>query len=173
MSSGEYAEGTEEQAEAEPLLELEAATTPSARPVEALESVEGLTITEAASAFGLSVSSIRRLLKAGKLLGAAKVSGPKGSEYRIPPGALEALGYKARATAGGAALTVARAALETEVLSGRVAELEASLELERVRRLAAEEKAQALEANLDDLRLALSKLPAALERPKRRGILRR
>lgn len=149
-------------------LELEASTGAQERPSEASTSVEGLTVAEAATAFGISVSTIRRLLREGKVAGAAKVPGPKGSEYRLPPGSLEALGYRVKETLGGAMLTTARASLEAEELAAKVAGLEASLELERVRRQAAEEKAEALAANLDDLRTALAKLPAALEAPKRR-----
>ena len=168
MSAGDYSEAEAEQAP----LELEARTSEPARTTEP-PSVEGLTVPEAATAFGLSVSTVRRLLKSDKLPGVAKVPGPKGVEYRIPPAALEALGYKPRETQGGAMLTAARAQLEAEQLSATVARLEAALEVEQVRREAAERQAATLEANLEDLRLALSKLPAALEPPKRRRILRR
>ena len=164
MSTTDYPQDTPEHSP----LALEASTTEPERPQEASGNVEGLTVSEAATAFGLSVSTIRRLLKEGKVAGAAKVPGPKGSEYRIPPGALEALGYKVKATLGGAMLTTARASLEAEELAAKVARLEAALELERVRREAAEGKAEALAANLEDLRTALAKLPAALEAPKRR-----
>lgn len=163
MSTGDYSPGNGEHSP----LELEASTTEPARPVEPAASVEGLSVAEAATAFGLSVSTVRRLLKESKLAGAAKVPGPKGSEYRIPPSALEALGYSPKATLGGAMLTTARASLEVETLSARVRELEASLELERVRRETAEQKAELVSANLEDLRAALSKLPPVLEAPKR------
>lgn len=168
--SSDYSEEATEQAAP---LELEASTSDPARTIETSEAVPGLTVPEAATAFGLSVSTVRRLLKGDKLPGVAKVPGPKGVEYRIPPAALEALGYTPKETQGGAMLTAARAALEAQELAASVARLEAALELERVRREAAEVKAQALEANLEDLRLALSKLPAALEAPKRRGFRRR
>lgn len=164
MSTPDYPRDTEEHSP----LELEASTTEPARPLEHTGSVEGLSVAEAATAFGLSVSTIRRLLKEGKVAGAAKVPGPKGSEYRLPPGSMEALGYKVKATLGGAMLTTARASLEAEELAAKVASLEASLELERVRRQAAEDKAETLSASLDDLRTALSKLPPALEYPRRR-----
>lgn len=164
MSTADYSPAEGEHSP----LALGASSEPSQRPSEPSTSVEGLTVAEAATAFGLSVSTIRRLLKEGKVAGAAKVPGPKGSEYRLPPGALEALGYKVKATLGGAMLTTAQASLEAETLAAKVAGLEASLELERVRRQAAEDKAEALAANLEDLRAALAKLPAALEAPKRR-----
>ena len=169
MTSADYSAGEDDHSP----LELEASTTPPPRPPEPVESVEGLTVAEAASAYGLSVSTIRRLLSAGKVEGAAKVPGPKGTEYRIPPSGLEKLGYRAKETRAGAVLTAARASLEAEELTRRVSELEASLELERVRREAAEGRAELLESNLEDLRSALSKLPPALEAPKKRKLFRR
>lgn len=142
-------------------LELEASTTEPARVPEA--SGPGLTVAEAASAYGLSVSTIRRLLDKGKLRGAGKHPGPKGLEYRIPPGALEALGYAPKQTQSGAILTASRAEAETEQLRARVRELEASLETERLRREGAEQRAELLEGNVADLRMALDKLPRMLE----------
>ena len=142
---------------------LEASTSEPARPPMPSDSVEGLTLSDASAAYGLSVSSLRRLLKAGKLIGASKVAGPKGSEYRIPGAALEALGYRPRQSQAGALLTASRASLETEQLSSRVRELEASLETERALRSSAEREAELLRANLEDLRVALSKLPPMLE----------
>jgi excisionase family DNA binding protein len=153
--------------------EIASRSTEASRPPETVETIEGLTIAEAASAFGLSVSSIRRLLKAGKLKGAAKIPGAKGSEYRIPPASLEALGYKAKATQSGAVLTAARANLEAEQLTAKVAELQASLELERVRRESAEKELQAVSANLNDLREVIAKLPPAIEPPQKRKLFRR
>ena len=169
MSTGDYSPAEHDHSAP---LELEAATEET-RPPEAGTAVEGLTVAEAAAAYGLSVSTVRRLLSTGKLPGAAKVPGPKGSEYRIPPEALEGLGYRAKETRAGAVLTAARANLEAEELARRVTELEASLELERVLRQSAESRATDLEANLADLRTALAKLPAAIEAPKRGGIFRR
>lgn len=155
-------------------LELEASTTEPARPLlveddswdtgkarDPFFSVD-LTVADTASTYGISVSSVRRLLKEGKLRGAHKVPGPKGLEYRIPTGALEALGYSPKQTRAGAVLSASRAEAETEQLSARVRELEASLETERLLRTKAEERAELVERNLQDLRDALSKLPPAL-----------
>lgn len=158
--SPDYSEGSQRVAQP---LELEAATSEPARVPGGSEQVDGLTLTDAASAYGVSVPTLRRLLKAGKLPGAGKVPGPKGTEYRIPAGALEALGYKPKQSQAGAVLTASRAELETELLGARVRELEASLETERVLRAAAEKETELLRANLEDLRSALSKLPPALE----------
>ena len=177
MSTGDYSEGTHEHS---PPLELPASTTPPARVPTSGETIEGLTIAEAATAYGLSVSSIRRLLKAGKIPGAAKIPGPKGIEYRIPPASLESLGYSPKATQSGAILTAARASLESEELARQVAELKASLALEKVKRELAEERERLKEQQITDLRnfaetlkTALEKLPAAIEGPKRRGLFRR
>lgn len=162
-----------------PPLELEA-TTEDTRTPEAGTAVEGLTVTEAASAYGLSVITVRRLVTSGKLAGAAKVSGPKGSAWRIPPEALENLGYRPQGTRAAAAVAAARANLEVEEMRRQVVELMASLDLERTRREAAETRATDLEANLADLRTAieiaetaLAKLPAAIEAPKRRRFFRK
>jgi len=169
VSAADYSEALDEQPPEQPApLALEASTSEAARVPEPSEAVEGLTIAEAAAAYGLSVSSVRRKLKAGELAGAVKVPGPKGEEYRIPPAALEALGYRPKETRSGAVLTAARASLEAEQLAARVVELEALLEVERIRKQAAEEKAEALAENLSDLRDALARIPLALEAPKRR-----
>lgn len=177
MSATEYSEENHEQAQ--PLELPEASTTP-ARPPESAESVEGLTIAEAAAAFGISVTSVRRLLSKGKLAGAAKIPGPKGVTYRIPSAAFEALGYTPKETQSGALLTAARANLEAEELSRKVKELEATLELERLKRELSEERERLKDQQIEDLRnfseslrTALEKLPSALEAPKRRGIFRK
>lgn len=176
-SAAEYSEGTHEHS---PPLELPTSTTPPARVPGPVGTVEGLTMAEAATAYGLSVSSIRRLLKAGKIPGAAKVPGPKGIEYRIPPDSLEALGYSAKATQSGAILTAARASLEAEELAREVAELKSSLAFEKALRELAEERERLKEQQITDLRnftetlkMALEKLPAAIEAPKRGGLFRR
>ena len=177
MSTTDYSQGSNDQPKP---LELPATATESARPPVAGDSVEGLTIAEAASAFGLSVSTIRRLLKSGKILGAAKVPTPKGLEYRIPPSAFESLGYQAKATQSGAVLTAARASLEAEQLASEVRELKATLEMEKLKRELAEERERLKDQQIEDLRsfsdslrTALEKLPAALEAPKRRGLFRK
>lgn len=155
-------------------LELPEATTAQPRPIEPPSvSVEGLTVAEAATAFGLSVSTVRKKLAEGKLKGAAKVTGVKGVEYRIPPEALEAIGYTRKNTLAGAVLTAAQANLESEQLTAKVRELEALLELQKARVELAEVKASLLEHNLSDLRELMAKLPQAIEAPKRRGLFRR
>lgn len=47
-----------------------------------------VTIAEAARRLGVSVSTVRRRLKAGEIPGAHKAPGPDGEEYRIPVASL-------------------------------------------------------------------------------------
>jgi len=166
--SDDYSPG---EADYSPPLELEA-TTEDTRTPEAGTAVEGLTVTEAASAYGLSVITVRRLLTSGKLAGAAKVSGPKGSAWRIPPEALEKLGYRPGGTRAAAVVAAARAHLEVEEMNRHVAELLASLELERVKREAAERENRLLSESLEkseaNLAAALQRIPLPIEGPKKR-----
>jgi excisionase family DNA binding protein len=167
MSTADY---SPEPGEHSP-LELEASTSEPTR-TQSPPEVEGLSVTDAAGAYGVSVSTIRRLLKSGKLAGVL-VPGPKGSEYRVRGSDLEALGYRVRGTVPGATLTAARAGAEVEALSAKVSELEARLDLERVRRESAEREAEVLAQSLEDLRLVISKLPAALPAGSRRKLFGR
>lgn len=147
-----------------PVGELPSAgeTSTPARPIEAPRDVQGLTVAEAASAYGVSVSTLFRRLSKQEIPGAVKVPGPKGQEYRIPPASLEALGYKPKGTRAAEAVKAARAGLEAEVLEARVRDLEGALELERVRREAAEGEAETLKGNVSDLRSNNATLQAAL-----------
>lgn len=62
---------------------------PTAPPV-----TEARSLDETVHAYGVSMSTLRRRLRAGEVPGAYKVPGPKGDEWRIPRGALEQLGYR-------------------------------------------------------------------------------
>lgn len=165
MSTTDYPQGTQALSP----LAIEATTSTPSRTIEPGQEVEGLTIQEAAAAYGLSSTTIRRLIAPGKgkapKLSALKVPGPKGVEYRIQPAALEVLGYKAKATQSGAILTAARANLEAETLAAKVRDLESTLEVERIRREAAEQRSEDLTQSLADLREVIAKLPKALEAP--------
>jgi hypothetical protein len=55
-----------------------------------------LTVAEISALFGVSVSTIRRLLADEKLPGATKRKGPKGDEWVIPPADMAALNYQAQ-----------------------------------------------------------------------------
>lgn len=52
-----------------------------------------LTVSEISVAFGVSVSTVRRLLNENKLPNATKRKGTKGDEWVIPAGDMTALGY--------------------------------------------------------------------------------
>jgi hypothetical protein len=54
---------------------------------------DALSLEECVRRFGVSVSTLRRRLREGAVAGAYKVPGPKGDEWRIPAGAMLALGY--------------------------------------------------------------------------------
>ena len=142
--------------EPEPLA-LEAVTSDPARPPSAPAS-DGLTVAEAAATYSLSVSTVRRLLATGKLAGAHKVPGPKGAEYRIPPGALEALGYSAAAT-GPATVRTAAVEAELESLRARLAANTSALEATRHELDLVRQRAELLAASLEDMRAALRRLP--------------
>jgi hypothetical protein len=151
-------------------LELEVSTTEPARPVEQNEAtVEGLSLTEAASAYGVSLKTVQRRAQAGELIGAVKVPGAKGVSWVVPLGAMEKLGYKLKETKAAATVRAQRSEAGNEQLAARVQELEALLELERTRREAAEKENSLKDENLADLRAALAALPKAIEsgKPKR------
>jgi excisionase family DNA binding protein len=80
---------TDEQAEP---LAIEAPKPPSGfRVGEPDSSGTTLTISEASRRTGVSVSTIRRRLKAGAIPGAYKTDGPDGEEWRIPVASLDGL----------------------------------------------------------------------------------
>ena len=172
MSTGDYSESIHDHSE--PIGELEAATSEPERPPVISSNVEGLTIAEAAALYNISSSGIRRKLKEGKIKGAVKVPGPKGEEYRIPGESLEALGY-VKQSSFAAVVIEGKAKVAEETYSARVTELEQALERESRLRELAEVKLEATEKNLEDLREALSRIPALTsgESPKRRGLFRR
>ena len=149
-----------------PPLELEATTSEPSRTVAPAENVPGLTVAECAAAYGLSETTVRRLVKGSKgkppKVNASKVTGPKGVEYRISPASMEVLGYEPKATQSGALLTASRANLEAETLAAKVRELEASLIVANLLRESAEKESALLAQSLNDLREVISKLPKAL-----------
>lgn len=55
---------------------------------------DGLSIQEASEQYGVSQSTLRRRLAARAIPGAKTVSGPKGDEWRLPEGGLEAAGFQ-------------------------------------------------------------------------------
>lgn len=141
-------------------------STPARPPSESLMDVEGLTIAEAASAYGVSVSNIRRLIKPHKgeppKVAAALVPSPKGATYRILPGEMERLGYKAKTTQAGAILTAATATAESETLAKKVTDLESRLQVSEMLLASKNKELELVTAHLDDLRDALAKMPKAI-----------
>lgn len=110
-----------------------------------------LGVAEAAAAYGTSVSTIRRLLTAGKLPGARRVPGPKGAEYRIPAAAMEALGYSP-VPGGPATVRTAQAESELERLTHELEQAQAELERLRIDAHHSDERARLLAASVGDLR---------------------
>jgi excisionase family DNA binding protein len=150
-----------------PAGELEAAADERRGPAPA--DGEGLTITEAAERFAVSVATVRRAIRAGRLPGAWKVPTPKGDQWRVTDAAMLAAGYTV-ATAPEVAEAVA--ALKLAAVEARHAVTEAALveAQNRIARLEAERDLKAREvelltASVDDLRAALRKLPDALPAP--------
>lgn len=153
-----------------PPLELEAKTAEPARPVEQdTPTVEGLTLTEAASAYGVSLKTVQRRAQAGELIGAVKVPGAKGVAWVVPLGAMEKLGYKLKETKAAATVRAQRSEAGNEQLATRVQELEALLVLERTRREAAEKEASDLRESLVSERATVEVLRALIPKELESG----
>lgn len=153
-------------------LELEAKTTEPARPVEQdTPTVEGLTLTEAANAYGVSLKTVQRRAQSGELIGAVKIPSAKGVAWVVPLGAMEKLGYKLKETRAVATIRAQRSEAGNEQLATRVQELEALLILERTRREAAEKESLDLRESLTSERvnneILRGLLPKELENGKR------
>lgn len=116
-----------DQPAAAPPLELPASggSTPTQRV--ANDHGSSLTLAQAAARSGLSVSTWRRRIKAGKAEGAYLAPSPMGDEWRIPVATVEA------ATANGGRIGTATQADPAEAadLRARVAELEQQLAVQR------------------------------------------
>lgn len=156
MSTSDYSDGSQPvpQDNAEPLM-LTAGE-------EAIET--GLTLAETATAYGVSISTLRRLLAKDKRgnppkLRGTKISIPTGREYRIIPADMEALGYTAKHTVGGLVVTTARANLEAELLAAKVRDLEGSLQVSTALLHAKTDEAKMLAEHLADLREVIAKFP--------------
>ena len=86
-----------------------------------------LTVAEAVQKFGLSESTLRRLLSSGSLE-AVQRKGPKGNYWLIPPAALQVLGYRPKPTEPAPGES---APSEVENLRATLAAVQATLEAER------------------------------------------
>ena len=152
---------TTQAAISEPLaLPAAGETEEPARTDEAAQ-VEGVTVEEAVTLFYVSLSTLRRRLQKGEVPGAVLAPGPKGQAWRIPTASLEALGYKPKQVRE-VEVKAAQVSAEAENLEAQVRDLKAALEVERVLRESAQKEAELLRSNVEDLRTALAKLPAAL-----------
>jgi hypothetical protein len=153
------------EAEQEPVvLELEASTSEPARP--ARPPVSGdLTVKQAVNGWDVSEATLRRRLAAGELAGAHQVPGPKGLEWRIPEAALQSAGLQYRSDE---ADTVVAARLQTELQdlkqqnAGLVAELAGARHQLELLRL----QVELTSATVDDLRLALRRIPELQPAPR-------
>lgn len=160
------------------LDDLDAATGPPAgelgaggdeRRAPAPVDTDGLTIPEAADRYGVSVATVRRAIRAGRLPGAWKVPTPKGEQWRVTDAAMAAAGYTVSTAEPEVTAT---AAVDLAAAEARAADLEAELAAARHRidRLEADRTMKAREvelltASVADLRAALRKLPDALPAP--------
>ena len=117
-----------DQPAAAPPLELPASggSTPTQRVTQA-DHGSSLTLAQAAARSGLSVSTWRRRIKAGKAEGAYLAPSPVGDEWRIPVATVEA----AAAEGGRIGTATQGDPIEAADLRARVAELEQQLAVQR------------------------------------------
>lgn len=119
-----------------------------------------LTLTQAAARSGLSISTWRRRIKAGKAEGAYLAPSPVGDEWRIPVATVEAAAASQRVSA-----TSDTEPAELAALRSRISELEQLLAVQRA--LADERRAM-----LDQLHATVRALgvgqPDRAETPRRR-----
>jgi hypothetical protein len=126
-------------------------TTPTQRVTQA-DHGSSLTLAQAAARSGLSVSTWRRRIKAGKADGAYLAPSPVGDEWRIPVATVEA----AAAEGGRIGTATQGDPIEAADLRARVAELEQQLAVQRA--LADERRAM-----LDQLHATVRALGAGIE----------
>lgn len=82
---------------------------------------EPVTVADISAMFGVSVSTVRRLLSDGKLPHATKRRGPKGDEWVIRPSDLTALGYQQAGRQSAPRLSAANPAPDLEAVRAQVA----------------------------------------------------
>jgi hypothetical protein len=124
-----------------------------------------LSLAQAAVAFGVSVGTLRRRIRAGEIAGAYKVTGLKGDEWRLPEGSLIALGYSRQDTPQAAVEAPPASPLEAalaQVLT-RFDQQQNLLEAAEADRLQAQVTAARLEAQLDAERRRSTDLEQRLE----------
>jgi predicted transcriptional regulator len=128
-----------------------------------------LTIKEAAAAYGVSADTIRRAIKReqkkkGSGLAHEQRKSDKGVEYVLTSTALEAFGYLRIETRS--RVQVATVDLQAETMRAEITELRAKLEVQTIRAEYAAKEAERLkeeaERATENLRIALTRIPAAL-----------
>lgn len=164
------------QPEQDPVvLELEAGTSEPPRPPRPPASSD-LTVKQAVTTWDVSEATLRRKLAAGELAGAHQVPGPKGMEWRIPATALEQAGLQYRTDEADTVVT-ARLQAELQDLQQQNEHLVAELAGARHQLELLRLQVELTSATVDDLRLALRRIPelppAPAAEPRRRWFGRR
>lgn len=121
-------------------------------------STAALSLAEAAVAFAVSPTTLRRKLKAGELAGAFKVPGVKGDEWRVPEGALIALGYQRQTDVEQPASEQPDESALSQALAQVLTRFDQTQNL-----------LQAAEADRQDAQVKAAKLEAQLEAEQRRA----
>ena len=130
---------------------------------------QSLTIKEAAAAYGVSADTIRRAIKReqkkkGSGLAHDQRKSDKGVEYVLTSTALEAFGLARIETRS--RVQVATGDLQAENMRAEITELRAKLEVQTIRAEYAAKEAERLkqeaERATENLRIALTRIPAAL-----------
>ena len=147
-----------------PFAELPpAGGTGEAGRMSASPATDALTLDDAARTYGVSLSTLYRRLHRDELAGAYKVGGRKGLEWRIPSGALEALGYRP-------AQEPERAPEPPDVdtLTRAVRQLTEALAADRRQLMAATEDRASAEREREQARIDAARLEAQLEAARER-----
>lgn len=130
---------------------------------------QSLTIKEAAAAYGVSADTIRRAIKReqkkkGSGLTHEQRKSDKGVEYVLSTATLEAFGYKRVETRS--RVQVSTGDLQAEQMRAEITELRSKLEVQTIRAEYAAKEAERLkeeaERATENLRIALTRIPAAL-----------
>ena len=134
---------------------------------------EALSIGKAAATYGLSTSTLRRLIKR-KQLKAELRKGEKGQEYYFLASDLEALGYS-KPESRAEVVQASRTTLELETSHAELAALRARIELLEAQKEGLSKEAALLRETLaettENLRKAMDRIPLALPpAPPKKGL---
>jgi hypothetical protein len=130
---------------------------------------DALALEEASRAYGVSVTTLRRLLRDERIAGAYKVPGPKGAEWRIPRGSLDALGYSPAQPAQDTTPQPAQPSADLAALVASIASLTDALDGQRRQLLAAEEDRGRAEREAVEARVTTARLEAQLDAERERS----